>query len=97
MSSEYTNVVESSCIFLIPAVRTKNEAIIIGLLPRSFKGSWLPDDVIDKIDSICSLLDNVEVGFSGRELWLRASPVQNRLIRCFLKAEYEKQCPQLPS
>ena len=60
MSSEYTNVVESSC--NLSTVRTKNEAIIIGLLPRSLKDHGL-DDVIDKIDSICSLLDNVEVGF----------------------------------
>ena len=87
MSSEYTNVVESSC--NLSTVRTKNEAIIIGLLPRSLKDHGL-DDVIDKIDSICSLLDNVEVGFSGRSFgW--TSPVQNRLID-ILKAEYEKQC-----
>lgn len=87
MSSEYNNVVESSC--NLSTVRTKNEAIIIGLLPRSLKDHGL-DDVIDKIDSICSLLDNVEVGFSGRSFgW--TSPVQNRLID-ILKAEYEKQC-----
>ena len=87
MSSEYQGVVETSC--NLSTVRTKNDAIVIGLLPRSLKDHGL-DDVIDKIDCICSLLDNVEVGFSGRSFgW--TSPTSNRLID-ILKAEYQKQC-----
>lgn len=87
MSREYKGVVETSC--NLSTVRTRNDSIVIGLLPRSLKDHGL-DDVIDKIDCICSLLDNVEAGFSGRSFgW--TSPTSSRLID-ILKDEYRKQC-----
>ncbi len=87
MSSEYKGVVETSC--NLSTVRTKSDAITIALLPRSLRDHGL-DDVIDKIDSICSLLDNVEVGFQGRSFgW--TSPTESDLID-ILKDEYKKQC-----
>lgn len=86
-SSEYDGVVETSC--NLSTVRTKADAIVIGLLPRSLKDHGL-DDVIDKLDCICSLLDNVEVGFQGRSFgW--TSPTSNRLID-ILKEEYQEKC-----
>ncbi len=86
MSSTYEGVVETSC--NLSTVRTKADAITISMLPRSLKDYGL-DDVIDKIDCICSLLDNVEVNFTDRSFgW--TSPTQNKLID-ILRAEYKKQ------
>lgn len=76
MSRDFPNVVETSC--NLSTVRTTKQGIDISLLPRSLKDHGL-DDVIDRIDSICSLLDNVEVGFTHRNYgW--SSPAHNRII-----------------
>ena len=65
----------------------------ISVLPRSLKYYGL-DDVIDKIDCICSLLDNVEVGFTDRSFgW--TSPTDNRLIE-ILQQQYEEKCHLTP-
>ena len=86
MSHDYENVVETSC--NLSMVRTKPDAIAIALLARSLKDHGL-DDVIDKLDCICSLLDNVDVGFTGRTFgW--TSPKDNRLIE-ILKHHYKEQ------
>lgn len=85
MSHDYENVVETSC--NLSMVRTKPDAIAIALLARSLKDHGL-DDVIDKLDCICSLLDNVDVGFTGRTFgW--TSPKDNRLIE-ILKHHYKE-------
>lgn len=85
-SSEYEGVVETSC--NLSTVRTKADAITISLLPRSLKDYGL-DDVIDRIDCICSLLDNVEVGFTSRSYgW--TSPASNTLIE-LLKSKYKNK------
>lgn len=85
MSGEYPGVVETSC--NLSVVRTKSDAISISLLPRSLKDHGL-DDVIDKLDCICSLLDNVEIGFTGRTFgW--TSPADNHLIQ-ILREQYRK-------
>lgn len=87
MSSEYKNVVETSC--NLSMIRTEENGINISMLPRSLKDHGL-DDVIDRIDCICSLLDNTEVGFTSRSFgW--TSPADNRLIE-LLKDEYRQQC-----
>lgn len=76
MSLDFPNVVETSC--NLSTVRTSPEGIDISLLPRSLKDHGL-DDVIDRIDSICALLDNVEVGFTSRSYgW--SSPAHNQII-----------------
>lgn len=86
MSHEYENVVETSC--NLSFVRTKPDGIAIALLARSLKDHGL-DDVIDKLDCICSLLDNVDVGFTGRSFgW--TSPKNNRLIE-LLTRQYKEQ------
>lgn len=86
-SSEYPGVVETSC--NLSTVRTKSESISIALLPRSLKDHGL-DDVIDRLDSICSLLDNVEIGFTSRSYgW--TSPMQSDLID-ILKRQYMQKC-----
>lgn len=91
MSSTYAGVVETSC--NLSTVRTKPDAINIALLPRSLKDYGL-DDVIDKIDCICSLLDNVEVGFTDRSFgW--TSPTDNRLIE-ILQQQYKEKCHLTP-
>ena len=87
MSSTYLGVVETSC--NLSTVRTKADALNISLLPRSLSDYGL-DDVIDKIDCICSLLDNVEVGFTGRSFgW--TSPVDTPLI-ALLRQQYQQKC-----
>ena len=87
MSHEYPGTVETSC--NLSTVRTKADGIAIGLLPRSLKDHGL-DDIIDRLDSICALLDNVDIGFTGRTFgW--TSPTQNRLID-ILTASYQKHC-----
>lgn len=90
-SSNYPNVVETSC--NMSMVRTKSDTINISLLPRSLKDNGL-DDVIDRIDCICSLLGNVEVGFTDRS-YAWTSPNENRLID-LLKKQYEEKCNITP-
>lgn len=86
LSHDYENVVETSC--NLSLVRTKQDTIAIALLARSLKDHGL-DDVIDKLDCICSLLDNVDVGFTGRSFgW--TSPKSNQLIE-ILKRHYQEQ------
>lgn len=86
MSRDFPNVVETSC--NLSTVRTTAQGIDISLLPRSLKDHGL-DDVIDRIDSICSLLDNVEVGFNHRSYgW--SSPAHNRIIDLITKLFKDK-------